>query len=751
MSPASRWTLVVGVEAFLISMLLPFGLVFTGTPLLHQFQMLVLGLAGGFGWFAVVWRPARLPLPLVLAPLPLLAAMVVTSSTSPYPSLSWPATWQTAAYAGVFWLLAVQASHPMGRRNLLAVIGIVVVLAIASFLVAVLFQWRDWLGLGFPMTSLPLRPANVGGLAVIPTWLADLVALGTPVVVASLWGRGARVPASLFALVALGTIALTGTRSVLLLIAAVSGASVLIVARRRAGRGIVTVVITGALAIGILGIIVALGASRTFDEGRSSAYASAVARITESPLLGAGPATYGVERMRDPVDVIGHLAFPDAHNFVLNTIAESGIVGLLGSLATVALIGLAIRRSWRGSPDDRLIIAGALFGLAVFAAHGMVDVIFGLVGVVVVAIAVAASAATNTRSRAPGGPGPVYLRIIMGIALLVVIVMSGAVLRTEDIRGTVADADAAVRAAAPSPGAVDPLSMARRATEAAPDLVPAWWVQMVAADAAGDPEAAIAAARKTVELEGFGQEWMSLAILASRQGDRATELDAITRATAGPPVDPLVELNALALLDAAGDRPGAEAAARRLLGVQPDIEPILRSGRPSVAAIVAAVRPDVAAGRMADGDADSAFLVALSGEDRESADALLAQVATSDPARAHDWRSIVDAWFGDAAARAAFDASTRAHLTFGGSTWAWRLAGRACDAAGRSFWERAIEIGYSFHPTTPAGIHVTPPDQVNDLPERYPTFVWKLDHPQRPYVAGTWTFSTGRPACVAGG
>ena len=98
---------------------------------------------------------------------------------------------------------------------------------------------------------------------------------------------------------------------------------------------------------------------------------------------------------------------------------------------------------------------------------------------------------------------------------------------------------------------------------------------MVAADAAGDSAAAIAAARKMVELEGFGQQWMSLAILASRMGDRATELDAIAHATAGPPVDPLVELNVIALLDAAGDQAGAEAAARRLLTVQPDIEPIL--------------------------------------------------------------------------------------------------------------------------------------------------------------------------------
>ena len=272
---------------------------------------------------------------------------------------------------------------------------------------------------------------------------------------------------------------------------------------------------------------------------------------------------------------------------------------------------------------------------------------------------------------------------------------------------------------------------------------------MVAADAAGDPDAAIAAARKMIELEGFGQQWMSLAILASRQGDRTLELDAIARATGGPPVDPLVELNAMALLDAAGDRPGAEAAARRLLEVQPDIERVVRTGPPAMAAIVVAVRAEVATGRMAAGDANGAFLIALSGEDRELADGLLEKVATSDPGRARDWQSVVDAWFGDETARAALDASARAGPTTERLLWAWRFAGRACDEAGMSFWERAIEIG--FHPTTPDELMVAPTDQTRALPLLYPTFVWKLDHPQRPYVAGTWTFSSGRPLCVAPG
>lgn len=743
LNPGLRSFLLIGIELLLIVPLLPFGWVFTGDPTLHHAQILALGLGGVLGWVALVRRPTALPLPLVLAPLPLLMVMIFTAFLSPYPSLSWPATWQTAAYAGVFWLLARQASHPTGRRDLLVVIGIVVTGAIASYLLAVAIEWREWLRLGFSVTSLPLRPANVGGLAGIPTFLADLVALGTPLVVAALWHRGARIPAGILALVALGAIVLTGTRSVLLLVAAVSVMGVLMVVRGRAGRGIVTAVISVVLAGGILGMVVTLGTSRSFDEGRSSAYASAVLRITESPLVGTGPGTYGVERMGDPVDVMGHLAFPDAHNIVLNTLAESGIVGLLGLLATVALLALAIRRSWSVSPDDRLTIAGALFGVAVFAAHGMVDVIFGLVGIVVVAIAVVAVAATNRVAPEPvDGRRTAYLRAGLGVAFLVFVLISSTVLRTEITAQTVASADAAVPRAP-----VDALALARVATASAPDLVPAWWVQMVAADAAGDPDTAIAAARRTIDLEGFGQEWISLAILAARRGDQATELDAITHATAGPPVDPLVELNVIALLDGTGDHAGAEAAARRLLSVQPDIERIVRTAPAAMAAVVAAVRADVAAGRMTDGDPGGAFLVALSGMDRALADRLVTQVATSDPARARDWQGLVAAWFGDATARAKVDASARTAPTLDGSLWAWRLSGRACDSAGMRFWERTIRIAFSFIPKTPAELMIAPTQQAGPLPDRYPQFIWKLDLPQHPYVAGTWTFSVGRPIC----
>jgi len=727
----------------LIVLLLPFGFVFTGTLQLHELQLLAIGLLGAAGWIRVVWRPSDLPWSVVVAPLPLFVVAAITALTSPYPSLSWTAAWQTAAYIGIFWLLAVQASRPAGRRDLLEVVTIVLIMAIAAYLIAVAMAWREWLAFGFPVATVPLRPLVSGGLALLPTWLADLVALLTPVVVAMLWSRGARVLAIILGAVGLGTILLTETRSVLLLILAMSAVTALLFLRARSGRGIVALVTTAAIALGIVGLIVVLGSARGLDEGRSSAYASAISRFAESPVVGSGPGTYAVKRMRDPVDTLEYLAFPDAHNVVLNTAAESGIVGLSGLFLTVALLGVAIRRSWRASADGRLIIAGALFGSAIFVGHSMVDVVAGVVGIVIIALAVLALAVTHEGDRASvADPLRPYLRIGLGTALLVVVLMSIPVIRTEGSIATIAAADGS---SAGDPAAT--LTALRRVTDADRDLVPAWWAEMIAADAAGDVSGAIAAARQTTDLEGFGQEWLALATLTSRAGDQTTAREALTRATSGEAVDPLVQLNAAILLAAAGDRVGAEAAARRLLHAQPDIESVLARGPQALSEIVAGLRAGMATEALDAGDHARAFLIALSGEDRDLADALVGRVGSA--RLAPDPRILVDAWFGSERARVDLESAALADPSPERLLWAWRVAAHACDSAAAERWSRALEIINGSRPTMPTALGMTPAFQGRILPPRYPTFVWRLEYPLRRYVNGTWVYTLGRSSCSA--
>jgi Flp pilus assembly protein TadD len=441
------------------------------------------------------------------------------------------------------------------------------------------------------------------------------------------------------------------------------------------------------------------------------------------------------------VDVISHLAFPDAHNLFLTSAAESGLVGLAGFILSVAAYVLASRRTWSSSPtESRPIVVAALFGLAVVAGHAMVEVVFALIGVVLLTLGVLALATTPRRStqteqvRRRGG---LDLALVTGLTVLVVATVG--VVQRETVLDDVAAADERTMV---SPQVA--LALAQRATEADPRSVPAWWVRMVAEDAAGDGRGAIDAAQKITDLEGFGQEWMSLAVLMHRDGDVVGALDALGRARDHPPADPTVELNA-AMLVLASSKAQLSDVAGRLLAVQPDVEPALVGG--PLADAVAAARRDVASSVVTT-DASLAFTIALLGEDSGLARDLLARVGVEHPDEVAPWQTIIDAWFGSEQARAIVESRVASDPGAGDIRWAWRLAARSCDTPAIERWERALEIAVGQHPSTPIKIGVAPGFAEDHLPVRYPGVPWRMDFPRDPYVQGVWTIQSGRPACI---
>ena len=742
MSPTLRWSLLVAGEASLLLFLLVFGNALIGFVPLHRLQLVILAVLGGIGWVVILARPRVLPPLLVAAPLPILASLAITSVMSPYPSLSGYATWQSAAYVGIAWLLAIQASHPVGRRNLVAVMGIVVSIVIVAYLGHVLSSWLDWLALGFPLTSVPLRPLYSGGLLLIPAWLADVVVLSSPTVVVSLWLGRHRVPAVVLAVVTVVAIVLSGTRAVVLLLAVVAAMAVIGVILSRGDRRTKVLLGTTLVAVATVGISVVIYGGRGFDAGRTSFIASAVDRFVESPLLGTGPGTYGVGRMSDPVDSLFRLAESDALNVVLTTASDSGVVGLVGlGLAAAAYI-LSSRRAWSSTPSGRPVILAAGLGIAVFAGHAMGEFVFGLIGVILLLIANVSIAVTDARPGRTSEPRPSWLTASLVAGVVIIATSSVVVVRNEMTLTHIEAADGAVTT---SPGAA--LDEARAATEASPDSVPAWWIRMVAADAAGDLTEALAAAHMIVDLEGFGQEWLSLGVLRARSGDAAGAREAFDRATAFPALDPVVELNAALHYHTSGDSDDTTRALVRLLQVQPDIEPLLADTVPQLASPTAAARREAAIAALG-WDVNTAFLIALSGEDRDLATELLGRVAATDPASEASWRTIIAAWFGDDAARATHDSLTLAQPTLGPLDWSWRLAARACDDAAADRWARAIEIGTTVKATMPVVMGVTPTFHSGMFPPRYPVVVWRVDHPQRAYVDGIWTFNVGRAPCT---
>jgi hypothetical protein len=540
-------------------------------------------------------------------------------------------------------------------------------------------------------------------------------------------------------------IVLSGTRSVLLLVVVLSVVAAAVLLRDRANRRVSLAVSILATVVVVIGIGVILLTGRSFDEGRSSAYASAIDRLTSSPLAGTGPGTYGVYRMGDPVDVLSHLAFPNAVNIILTAAAESGLVGLLGLAFGVGLYALAIRNTWRRPGAERLTIVAAVLGLAVVGGHAMVEDVFALVGIVLLVLAALSLAAADTITaevKVPGRARPLGAILLVGV--ICILVSATVVIRNEITLDALAEAD---RSMADSPA--EALAAAQRATNSSPDSVPAWWSRMVAADAAGDGADAVRSAQRTVDLEGFGQEFLSLAVLKGHNGDAVDARDAIAQATDRMPLDPLVELNAAILHASTGAEGGAVDDMKRLLALQPDIQPILVDRLPALGPIVARAKSQIVADLMEKGDLETAIRIALSAEDRELADALVAGIGEGqDVAAASYWKAVVQAWFGDKTARTALDATATARPTASNLTWAWRIASHACDRAGTEHWERAAEIGAGLRPSTPMALGEAPSFQVRQLPSRYPGVVWRIDYPGRPYVEGIWSYGLGRPGCV---
>ena len=739
-----RWSLLVAGEAAVTLFLLTWGNSFTGSVELHRIQLGVLAFLGAIGWLAILRRPSRLPIVLIVAPLPLLGSLALTAATSAYPGLGWYATWQCAAYAGIAWLLAVQAGHPIGRRNLIASMGIVVAVVIGLYLAEVASTWIEWVGMGFPVTSVPLRPLRDGGVVQLPTWVGDVIVLCTPVVAVRLWIANARTPAVVLAIASMSAMVISGTRSVLLLVVVLSVVVAAVYARLRGTRRAGILASTLAVVVIVIGLGAVVLAGRSFDEGRSSSYASAIEQFASSPVTGTGPGTYAVHRMSDTVDVLAALPFPDANNVVLTAAGESGLIGILGLALALIGYGIAAVRSWRRAPGGHAVVGAALFGLAIFAGHAMVDAVFVLMGVVLLMIASISIAVTDDLPPAIQANRSRPLDVALGIAIVVIVIGTAFVVRNERVLNSVRSADSSLTS---SLG--EAIVSALAATEISPETVPAWWARMLAQARSGDLTDATADARQTIGLEGFGQEWLMLALLDTRIGDRAGARDALDHATAHPPFDPVVELNAAMLYMADHDSAKASGAIRRLLVAQPDIEPLLATAQSTLADVVEGSRSAAATDSLAAGDPDSALAIALYGSDRSLANSVLDRVAVGDPNSAH-WRTtVVAAWFGDLAARASLDAEAAVHPSVDRLVWAWRVAAHACDEAASNWWERAVEIAAGYQPSVPVAIGVAPDFQARLLPNRYPGVVWRMDYPSQPYVDGTWTFALGQPACAA--
>ena len=255
--------------------------------------LLPLAVFGLGGWILVVVSPQRLDTAPVAALVMVLAAMELSAVASDGGVLSASAIWRAMLIAGAAIAAWCLLTRERGREIVLAVITGFVHVLIAVYILRVAILWVEWLRMGYPVTTLPIRPGQIGGLAPSGMDLGDLLMVLGPIALLHLWrmGKAGRTAAFVTAGFAIVCLLIVGSRAIWLACSVTCAAIVLATSARYGARSIRRTTAAGLGAVAVLGIAIAavLRVARDVDEGRVSAYNSAVTMASRSPIFGAGP------------------------------------------------------------------------------------------------------------------------------------------------------------------------------------------------------------------------------------------------------------------------------------------------------------------------------------------------------------------------------------------------------------------------------------------------------------------------------
>ena len=323
-----------------------------------------------------------------------------TLSTDPRRSLAFCGQW--IAYALWFYLLRDLLRHgwpaELVVKGLLIVGGILMGLGLAG----IGAQWLRWSSIGEYALPLPLLQRRLYSVLGDPNMTAGLLNLLLPLALARLattQKRGAKALLGLWIAATLVTQLLTRSQGGIAGLAVATAATLLLlllVTRpawsldwwRRVKAKKWRLWLLSLMAI-ILTIGVGIGLIVAGDpfQSRVDLWTAAWETFLRSPLWGSGPFTFGTQLMLY-VSTPTHRIYPHAHNFLLNTAAETGVLGLLTSAWLTVALGIALWRAWqRANRAHRLLMVGTTGSLLGFAAHSLADnhIILPSIGLVVIA------------------------------------------------------------------------------------------------------------------------------------------------------------------------------------------------------------------------------------------------------------------------------------------------------------------------------------------------------------------------------
>jgi tetratricopeptide (TPR) repeat protein/O-antigen ligase len=533
-------------------------------------------------------RLARSPLDgaaLAFLGVQLLAAVL---STDPRRSLAFCGQW--IAYALWFYLLCDLLRHgwpaELVVKSLLIVSGILVGLG----LVGLAAQWSQWSSVGGDALPLPLLQQRFYSLLGDPNMTAGLLNLLLPLALARLAtarGRGAKALPGLWIAAVLLTQLLTRSQGGMAgLVVAVTSTSFLLLLAARPARLVerwrwaraqkwplwLLGLLVAVLAAGLMGGLIVAG---DLLGARGPLWRAAWQTFLRSPLWGSGPFTFGSQLMLYE-STPPYPAYPHAHNYLLNTAAETGLLGLGAATWAAMALGVALWRAWQATGRaHRSLMAGAVGSLLGFAAHSLADnhvILPGIGSLVIVALALALAGDDAPISRPPH----TYRLSVAWLGLPALILAAGSLWSDGAYwhfnRGyQLAQAGEWAEAAPP--------------IERAAQLDPAFafyhlqsgYVHSVLAaeNPTGDHLAqAIAAYERGIALEpNFSLNHANLASLYWAAGRRDEAISEMARAAQLAPAGPLYHLNLGYYYETAGREAEAAAEYERFLALQPHLIP----------------------------------------------------------------------------------------------------------------------------------------------------------------------------------
>jgi tetratricopeptide (TPR) repeat protein/O-antigen ligase len=467
-------------------------------------------------------------------------------------------------------------------------VGVVLI----AFGVLELARWyRGWWDIGGWEHPLPPATVRVQSLASHPNMLVAYMNVLLPFGVAT-WiatkGRLARVVLAAWLAAVLAIIYTTSSRGGWLGTAAGLATLAFLFAldrrewvigwwrrmrRRPLFIGVAALLVVGVFAVG--GFLVLRQAQHPSHgplfSSRQSIWAPVWATFAQFPILGAGPATYGTQSMQVNSIPPGTL-YLHAHSILLNTLLESGLVGVLALVGFAVVTARSVLVRWRSPPvGARAYLIAAIAALVSTAVHSQFDMPQIIAGFSLLIVLILAS----IESRPLPPPRRVWVergsRVLLALAwpLLLAGLFAGLARYGEYTWGVALANGGRYREAAP---------FLDRTAERDPLLASNWfqagYVHATLGLQEGDAshlQQAVADYRAGLELEpDFAVNWVQLGALLWHLEDEQGALDAFEQAAGRAPQEVAFALTLAAAEEEMGDSGRAEDLYWQVLEARPE-------------------------------------------------------------------------------------------------------------------------------------------------------------------------------------